>query len=295
VDSDEFTFEVNVTDNQSSLNGTFTIDGTVDASDAEGTDNRIRHTITADDGSEVTADYKLNADGNVVAYNAGDSTVYQGEVITFDADGTESTITIYATDDDGNKGQRVTTVGNTSPGDKVNYDSSNLDLGDYVVEFTGGQTDTVNLSVLDLGLTAEAESTEINTNNDIAVNIGADGTAGGEVVNATLLNSDGDVVDYSEVELDGVGEANVDFSASEAGDYTVEVEHESTGITAETDTITVSEAPDEDVEFADHASVALGNNAGESRLTWTTTATPSTSRLVKRNTTLPGTGRSRRW
>lgn len=145
-------------------------------------------------------------------------------------------------------GTFVNSIG-TGPGSQIALWNSEGKSGKWMFDF--GPSDNLGwIELRDLGLTAEAAATDITTDDNIEVTVEAND--GDRSMTASLLNADGDVVDSKKFTTDVVeNDATVTFSrsAGEEGDYTVEVSDRPTRITAETDTITVSEAPDDSASF----------------------------------------------
>jgi len=247
------------------------LDLTWDVSDAE-SDASLDHSFEStgtEDGNPYVDDFSYRVLGDdsvsITTDDGGNEvSIFRGEEVGFDEFGNDVTITIYEEDDD-NSGERSTTVRPLATGslaDSINWDTSSLDAGEtYIIGVSGTETDVsdITLRVNDLGLSAEPESASITTEDQIEVT--ADSNDADSPFTARLLDSDGEAVQHDDSDVttigdfDGTGSADFSFPAAEdrdygTGNYTVEVEHNNTGITTETDSIEISEAGDGDVSFA---------------------------------------------
>ncbi|WP_225334636.1 DUF7282 domain-containing protein [Halomicrobium urmianum] len=244
-------------------------------------DASATHEVTATGDADDTpytaeVDYRIlqdvRSDAIFKSGNTYDQTVFHGETVRFEhsAD-TQSTqydnvqIEIFEYDSDDTRGTRVKSLNTGTLADAIDFDTSQLDTGQkYVVainEDSDGVTNEVNpLRVTELGLSANATDTSITTEDEFEADVSAD--APNEEFTYRLLNSDGDVVELANGDdaeftetYDGSGAAEISFNPAAdedlgTGNYTIEVEDTSTGITAQTDTIEVTEAGDEEATFA---------------------------------------------
>jgi PGF-CTERM protein len=175
-----------------------------------------------------------------------DIDAYRGSNVALEADSNGTSFDI--------EGPGVSRVRGTGDGSQVYVlDTENFELGEYNIT-DNGQEVTGTITLNDLGLSATADSTDITTEDDVVVT--AESNDIGRTVEANLLNSDGDSVDSATEEIESDGDVDINFGNlsdldEDAGDYTVEVEDVNTGVTAETDTITVSEPAEGDVSFAE--------------------------------------------
>ncbi|NLV10240.1 PGF-CTERM sorting domain-containing protein [Halomicrobium mukohataei] len=249
-----------------------------DVTDADA-DNGLAHEISAtgSNNGEVSASVQYKTVGDFtesIAYNSGDKEVFRGETVQLQADSSDTTVRVYETDEDDDSlvTPRRAVVNTGANSDVINYDTSNLDAGQsYIVvfgdnedQYDEGATDptsannVVSMTVTELDLSAELDSTDVAA--DQTIDVSASASTFNDEVTATLLDSNGDVVENDgedvadSVNFDGSGEASLSVpSADDAdystGSYTVEVEHTDTGITTETDTVNVTEAEDGDVSF----------------------------------------------
>ncbi|SMP17931.1 PGF-CTERM protein [Halobellus salinus] len=135
--------------------------------------------------------------------------------------------------------------------------TSDRDLGEYNVSIDGSNIDNTQFTLRDLQLDIAADDTNVSTDDTIETDVSA--VAGNRDIEATLLDSSDDEINTSSVtRLDGQGEADVDFTTATADDgseldtgtYTVEVIDNATGVTVESSEITVSQADDEEANFA---------------------------------------------
>ncbi|QGA82329.1 BGTF surface domain-containing protein [Halomicrobium sp. LC1Hm] len=249
-----------------------------DVTDADA-DNGLAHEISAtgSNNGEVSASLQYKAVGDYtesIAHDDGDKEVFRGETVQLQSNSVGETIRVYEIDEDDDLVTPRRAVVNTGANsDVINYDTSNLDAGQtYIVVFGSnennygddgvgtGDSNVVAMTVTELDLSAELDSTDVAA--DETIDVSASASTFNDEVTATLLDSNGDVVENDgedvadTVSFDGSGEASLSVpSADDAdystGSYTVEVEHTDTGITTETDTVNVTEAEDGDVSFAD--------------------------------------------
>ena len=120
---------------------------------------------------------------------------------------------------------------------------SSLSAGEtYTVEFQSSSGTTEYLTLRNLGLTAEADSTDVTyQSGSAAVSATIESNSADRQVVATLLDSNGGEVSSQTVTIDGDGAVTAEFDVSSEGNYTVEAEDVNTGITAETDSVVVSQ------------------------------------------------------
>jgi phosphohistidine swiveling domain-containing protein len=148
-------FSLNNSGGGSFVNSTVTVSMTLDASSAT-TNDRIRHVITASDGSETKVAYKSYVEGTatVTENDNASQDVYIGETVTIEAASDDTPITIE--DSDGN----AVHIQSTRPGDVINYDTSSLQDGEqYTVDFDGGDTET--FTAVELGLSVDAATADV--------------------------------------------------------------------------------------------------------------------------------------
>ncbi|MBB6645029.1 DUF7827 domain-containing protein [Halobellus ruber] len=137
------------------------------------------------------------------------------------------------------------------------FNTTDRDLGEYNVSIDGSTIEDTQFTLRDLELSVEVADTSVSTDDTIETDVNA--VAGKRGIQAVLLDSNGDEINTSSVtQLDGQGEADVDFDTATAdegseldtGTYTVEVTDNSSGVTVESTEITVSQAADEEAGFA---------------------------------------------
>ncbi|WP_336338812.1 DUF7827 domain-containing protein [Haloarcula brevis] len=128
-------------------------------------------------------------------------------------------------------------------------DTADLDPGqDY--DITSG-ADTAGFKVNDLGL--DVEMTESNVSEEDAIVAEVTAIRGGTAATATLSDSDGETVDSIATDLESTETVEFDFGPrSTAGSpYTVTVTDTQTGITADSEEVSVTESIEGEVQFAE--------------------------------------------
>ncbi|WP_269785473.1 BGTF surface domain-containing protein [Halobacterium zhouii] len=124
--------------------------------------------------------------------------------------------------------------------------TNDFEAGDYNI--TNGDSE-VTLELSDLGLEIAADDTSITTTDALTATVTAD-TIDRDLT-AELLNAEGEVVDTQDAQIDSDGSAAIDFGEVAAGNYTVQVTDDNTGVTATTSTVVVTTASDATAGFAD--------------------------------------------
>ncbi|GAA0723839.1 PGF-CTERM protein/surface glycoprotein (TIGR04207 family) [Halorubrum trapanicum] len=125
------------------------------------------------------------------------------------------------------------------------FDTDGLETGDYNV--TNGNVERV-IELGDLGLGVESDEDEFTTNDNVTASVTADEI--NRPITAELIDSDGDVVDDLNAQIDSDGNAEVDFgTVSETDTYTINVTDDNSGISAQTGDFDVVEAPEGDITF----------------------------------------------
>jgi len=263
----EVTFQV---ENASGTTATDTVDLELDLSTEDGeTDNRVNLAYTDDNGTDTSFHVKTIDFETSVDDTQDDAEVFAGQVITFENSSQETTpVEVFSTDSDGDKDSRVANLV-TNPGYAINYNTENLDEGEYIVEWNDGQN-TTNLTISDLGLTAELQSDSVNNEQSITVDTSSNEPLG--TYNAYVYEAGADIAEDDPVtekmgeEFDGSGEDTVSFAVdgddiSAGNNYTVVVEHDSSGVTAQTAEVEVTEAADSSTEFVNVEPAARGDVA----------------------------------
>jgi len=200
-------------------------------------------TLTATDADE-SVEFDVTTTSSTIENGGADINAYDGErVAVVDLTTTDRDYEIESDGDflfSGSTGTgSVVTVENTSATEE--FTGGN----EYNVTFldgTGSAIDTVQMNLRNLGLSIEADDTSLTYTSG---GVDVDGTVTSNVANrdaeAVLLDEDDDEVDSTPVRIDGDREVEFVFSGVEEGNYTVEVEDISTGITDTSDAINVGE------------------------------------------------------
>ncbi|QCC48854.1 DUF7827 domain-containing protein [Halobellus limi] len=208
------------------------------------------------------------------------SSAYQGSVVAIETNATNTDVTVEGEDNN------YFSEGSTGTNSTVfTFDTSDREIGEYRV-FVAGSDDSNNrtfINVRDLQLDVEVD--DLNVTNEDTIEGTVSAVAGGRNVDIDLLDSSGDSVNTTNVNLNGQGEYDFEFntqtaddgSVLETGTYTVEVTDTTSGVATESSDIEVSEAADEDVDFASNV---ISNQRGDFleatvELTSTDTATLS--------------------
>jgi len=209
--------------------------------------------------SVVFAGQTLEFTGSTDAPNSPDnSSAYQGSTVAISTEELGEGIDVTVEGED----NTYFTEGSTGTNSTVfTFDTSDRELGEYRVFLQGNDTDANRtfVTVRDLRLDVEVDDLNVSTEDSIEGTVSA--VAGGREVDIDLLDSSGDSLNTTTVDLDGQGEYDFEFDAATAdegstldtGDYTVEVTDTTSGVSTESSEITVSEAADEDVNFASNA------------------------------------------
>ncbi len=183
--------------------------------------------------------------GSTIAFNVSNSTTgWQGN---------QTDVTIEGEDNS------YFSSGSTGVNSSVyTFNTNNREVGTYKLYIQGNDTasNRTYIEVRDLNLGISADDLSVTTEDTIEGTVSA--ADGNRPVEIELLDSSGDTVATDTATLNGQGEYDFSFDAQNAdsgsaldpGNYTVQVTDNSTAITAETSTITVSEAGDDDASFA---------------------------------------------
>ena len=131
------------------------------------------------------------------------------------------------------------------------------ELGQYNVSIDGSNIDDTQLTLRDLGLELAVDDDNVTTADTIEGTVAA--SASDRSITVELRDSGGDTVDGSETSatLSGQGEYDFSFDPSssgldlDAGNYTVHVTDDYSGVEVESSEIAVSAAGDEDAEFGE--------------------------------------------
>ncbi|QCC46916.1 DUF7827 domain-containing protein [Halobellus limi] len=250
-------------------------DSEVDAYTVEDTGVTGRVFVTTD-GELLTGDLKVGLSSDIADVD-GDTLVDTGNnSVTF------APVTVAETDDkSAYKGGNVAIIGDQTnddveiegPGsyyfegstdtnsEVLVFNTTNRDFGQYNVSIDGSNIDSTQVTVRDLGFGVTIDDVNVTTDDTIEVDLSAN--AGNRDVEVDLLDSNGDSVNSTQVTTDGQGEAIVEFNTATAdggdaldtGDYTVEATDLFSGVSTASPTITVSQAADTDVNFAENVIV----------------------------------------
>ncbi|SEL48940.1 DUF7827 domain-containing protein [Haloferax larsenii] len=177
---------------------------------------------------------------------------YKGETvaITDGTVGTDVEITSDETQDDNEGFFRSGNTGSTS--EVYVFDTSERNTERYNISVAGSFVDKVQIR--DLGL--EVSVDDLNVTDEDLIEGKVNANADQRNIEVRLLDDDGDEVEEVTITAttDGQGEYEYEFNASsddiDTGDYTVEVIDKASGVTVESDTITVSEAGEGKTNFA---------------------------------------------
>ncbi|ELZ78229.1 hypothetical protein C455_11118 [Haloferax larsenii JCM 13917] len=169
---------------------------------------------------------------------------YKGETvaITDGTVGTDVEITSDETQDDNEGFFRSGNTGSTS--EVYVFDTSERNTERYNISVAGSFVDKVQIR--DLGL--EVSVDDLNVTDEDLIEGKVNANVDQRNIEVRLLDDDGDEVEEVTISAttDGQGEYEYEFNASsddiDTGDYTVEVIDKASGVTVESDTITVSEA-----------------------------------------------------
>ncbi|MFA1612286.1 DUF7827 domain-containing protein [Halobellus rubicundus] len=178
---------------------------------------------------------------------------YRGTNVSVIADSVDADVTIEGSDDDTDS---VFVSGSTGPTSKVYvFYSEDRTLGAYDIDVEG-TSGTAELTLRDLGLAVSLDDQSVTTEDNIEGTVTA--RASDRPLTVELLDSSGDVVDdsgatISSAQLNGQGEYDFSYNVSDldldAGNYTVRVTDDYSGIDVETETVTVSSAGDDETSF----------------------------------------------
>ena len=268
----------------------------VDAGDGDVTPNQnLTIVATVNNTGESQQTLKFSTDSDVD--DAADVTVTSQNVPTADVSGDNATIpeenvfegeVLALVDEEGAEGRDVevsgpnglelqgSAISDNSPVQTI--DTEGLELGEtYSVNFTDPSPEYAGeFQVADLGLTATADDANIDTDDDVEVDISA--IRGNAPLSVELNETDDDdpISQQNDVSLGSDGEVTVTFDGSnndddpdegaftddQDGDYVVNVVDNQTGVTVDTDTITVSEAGEGEADLGPIAPEQRGDIVG---------------------------------
>ncbi|WP_396611915.1 BGTF surface domain-containing protein [Haloferax sp. S1W] len=218
-----------------------------DVTDLDG--NNVDEGLDDDNNASVTVATVTVQDGNTDNVNA-----YKGEIVAL-TDGNVGTDIEITSDEtqDGNEG--FFRSGNTGSNSEVFvFDTSNRETERYNVTIGSGQDGKI--VVRDLGL--EVAIDDLNVTDEDLIEGTVSANAGGRDIEVRLLEDDGDEVEDVTItaNTNGQGEYEFEFNASHddigTGNYSVEVIDKASAVTAESDTITVTEAGEGKANFVNN-------------------------------------------
>ncbi|MFA1612173.1 DUF7827 domain-containing protein [Halobellus rubicundus] len=185
-----------------------------------------------------------------VVRSGEDATVYKGSTVSIVTSSTGTGVTLQGTSDDTDN---YFFSGSTGTNSRVFlFDTDGESLGEYEADIEGESTATITLRSLDLSLGIDDQ----NVTNLDAIEGTVSAQVSGREIRLELLDDDGDPVEGVSdrfVELSGQGEYDFSYNLEqlglETGEYTIRATDTVTGITVESDTITVREAGDAEAVF----------------------------------------------
>nr|WP_241768058.1 surface glycoprotein [Haloferax sp. ATB1] len=206
---------------------------------------------SAEDGSTLTNDGEKDVffAAQTFSESATTESAYVGEKLAINASssGVNTDVVVEGTEDatDDYFVQRSTGENSTV----YVLDTSGLETGTY--DITVGSSTTINLTVRSLNFAVDIDDLNVTTDDDVSGTVSARDSS--RPVRVELVDSSDDTYATQNVSLDGQGEADFDFDVAEtdADDYTVVATDLNTGITLESDTITVEKAGDGRADFSE--------------------------------------------
>ncbi len=208
--------------------------------------NQVDEGLDSDFNATITVATVTIEDGNTGTVNA-----YRGEFVAL-TDGTTATSIQIESDESQDDNEAFFRSGSTGDTSAVyTFNTANRELERYNVSIAGGSDGKVQ--VRDLGLDVTVDDLNVTDEETIEGTVSAN--AGGRTIDVNLLDDDGDEeFEINDVTLNGQGEyefeIDVDGESIDTGDYTVEAVDKGSGVSVESDTVTVSEAADGDADFA---------------------------------------------
>ncbi|MFA1612288.1 DUF7827 domain-containing protein [Halobellus rubicundus] len=205
---------------------------------------------SAGEKSVAFASQTVDIGSGTVGEPSSNVTAYQGATVAFedtsaDNNSAVSGFSIEDNEDDFNYFQSFSAGENSTV---FFFNTGDRELGEYELNSSGNY-----LTIRDLGLSVSIDDTNVSIGDDIEGTVNA--RASNQNIEVELVDDggDGDVVDDIGTTTSGQGEYDFAFPTSslDAGDYTVQVTDNSSGVEVESSTITLSET-DEDAEFVDN-------------------------------------------
>ncbi|WP_136361791.1 DUF7827 domain-containing protein [Halobellus limi] len=171
-----------------------------------------------------------------------DVTAYRGSVVSIVADSSNTDVTLQGTDDDTDN---YFFEGSTGTNSRVFlFDTEGENIGDYEAEI--GTEGPATIRVLNLDLSLDIDDRNVTTLQNIEGTVEA--RSSGREIQLELLDDNDDVVDDRFVDLSGQGDRDFSYDVEslqlETGEYTVRATDTASGVSVESETITVREAGD---------------------------------------------------
>ncbi|POG57445.1 ArtA-dependent S-layer glycoprotein [Haloferax marisrubri] len=246
-DEDVTVNEMNVTDGETNLSQSLSVSNgqvIVTLSQVYTDDLEVTYNVSDSSGNTASATEDVTFAPVYVANNSN-NTAYKGSNVAVVAGTTDTSVEVEGVDDDNN----YQFSGSTGDNSQVFiFDTEDQALDTY--EFTIGGVQQAQVDVRDLGFELTVDDLNVTTKDGLEGSVSAN--AGDRTVDVVALDDDGDEVEDTEttVTLDGQGEADFNLSSVDAGEYTIEATDAFTGVTLESDTVTVSKAKDSSGDFA---------------------------------------------
>jgi len=173
---------------------------------------------------------------------SGSVNAYSGSTVSIVASSSNTDITLQGTEDDTDN---YFFEGSTGTNSRVfRFDTGGEEIGDYEADIQG--EGTASITIRDLDLSLDIEDRNVTTLQSIEGTVS--GRVGGREIQLELLDDNGDVVDERRVDLSGQGERDFSYDIEslelETGEYTVRATDTASGVSVESDAITVREAGD---------------------------------------------------
>ncbi|MFB6252434.1 MAG: BGTF surface domain-containing protein [Halobellus sp.] len=210
----------------------------------------LQNGITDPDGNALTNTGNRSVRFAPTSVAAGDSaTAYNGANVSIVASSSGTGVVVEATDDNNN----YFFDGSTGTNSRVFvFGTEQRASGDYEADITG--EGTASITVRSLGLSVSVD--DQNVTNAGSIDGTVEARAGSREVRLELLNDDGEIPEgVSERLVQLSGQGNYEFRydleqlSLETGEYTVRVTDTTSGVSNESDTITVREAGDTEATF----------------------------------------------
>ncbi|AFK20144.2 PGF-CTERM sorting domain-containing protein [Haloferax mediterranei ATCC 33500] len=218
------------------------LEGVTDTSSTE-----IGDGIDDDNNATVTV-----ATVTVTESDSGTTDAYKGEVVAL-TNGSLNTPVEVESDDGQGDNEGYSFSGSTGKTSEVfTFDTQKRNAGERYNITIASDSDS-KVEVKDLNLSVAVD--DLNVTNEDIIEGTASARAGNRDVDVNLLDDDGDEEDSIPAELDGQGEYDFEFDTDsldlDVGDYTIEVVDGPSGVTVESDTITVTKAGEGKTDFND--------------------------------------------